>query len=181
MVLLLCLALDLLLKYTYYDAPLPGIVFLWGFIDNIDSILVGCIVAVFLFIGLIPLSFIGRYKIALNFGGIILILLTHYLKMEFLKNFVIAAAFGILLISNIMPGKDLIFRLLNNKWMIKLGVLSYSLYIWQQLFMFSHFDVRIGAVNILGFPFNLVILLFVSFISYTYFEKYFLRLKKKFK
>ncbi len=180
-ILILCLALDLLLKYSYYHVRLSGVSFLWGFIDNIDSILVGCIISVFLFIGLIPLSFIRKYKIALNFGGIALILLTHYLKAEFLKNSVIAAAFGVILISNIQPAKDLIFRFLNSKWIIKLGVLSYSLYIWQQLFMFSHFDVRVGGLNILGFPCNLIILLLVSFLSYTYFEKYFLRLKKRFK
>lgn len=180
-VLLSCLCLDLLLKYSYYHVDWAAVKFLWGLIDNIDSILIGCIIAVFLFVEIIPLQFIRKNKFILHIACVALILLPHYLKAEFLKNSIIAVAFGIILISNLMPSKDFIFRILNNRWMIKLGVLSYSLYIWQQLFMFSHFDVRIAGINVLGFPLNLLALLLVSFVSYTYFEKYFLSLRRKFK
>lgn len=180
-VLVSCLCLDLVLKFLYYHVDIPAITFLWGLIDNIDAILVGCILSVLLYREIIPLDLIRENKIVLHILCISVILLTHFLKAEFLKNSIIAFAFSAILASNLLPSKDFIFRILNSRLMINLGILSYSLYIWQQLFIFSNFDFRIGGLNIFGFPFNLILIFIVSFISYNYFERYFLRLKKRFK
>lgn len=76
--------------------------------------------------------------------------------------------------------KNLLRYFLDNVIMIRIGVLSYSLYIWQQLFIFTpeklkHFKY---SDNI----FLRVFLIFaVSASSYYFFEKFFLRYKAKFK
>ncbi|UFH52512.1 acyltransferase [Spirosoma sp. KNUC1025] len=57
-------------------------------------------------------------------------------------------------------------RLLNSKLMIHIGILSYSLYIWQQLFL-SH--TTHAWVN--KFPQNLVLVMVVAHISYYLIEK----------
>lgn len=67
-----------------------------------------------------------------------------------------------------------VFKILNNKPMDYLGKLSYSLYIWQQLF----FSENIGWASSL--PLNIVLLFTVANISYYAIEKPCLRLREKF-
>ena len=64
--------------------------------------------------------------------------------------------------------------LLNNKVIAYIGKLSFSLYIWQQLFT-SHQPWGGSIV------FNLVLLGIVAYLSYNYFEKPFLKLKERYK
>ncbi|AEW00187.1 hypothetical protein A4D02_28365 [Niastella koreensis] len=71
-------------------------------------------------------------------------------------------------------------RLLEYGWMKKLGVLSYSLYIWQQLFTYKqpwHHAGKNGWLLLL----NLATLLIVAILSYSLYEKKFLNYKKRFK
>lgn len=65
--------------------------------------------------------------------------------------------------------------LLNSKILVRIGVLSYSLYIWQQLFLTDKTDSWLNK-----FPQNLVIVFIVAFISYYIVEKPILNLKKRF-
>ncbi|MEZ2333995.1 acyltransferase family protein [Mucilaginibacter sp. RCC_168] len=67
-------------------------------------------------------------------------------------------------------------RILNNKILVQIGVLSYSLYIWQQLFLT---DLNNFWVN--KFPQNLAIVFIVGFLSYYIIEKPILKLKNRFK
>jgi peptidoglycan/LPS O-acetylase OafA/YrhL len=66
-------------------------------------------------------------------------------------------------------------KLLNSKPMISLGMMSYSIYLWQQPFFEDNpqlFWTR--------FPFNFIGLAVMSLISYHFVEKYFLKLRPKF-
>ncbi len=178
-VLVSCLLLVLVLKYIFSNAANPP--FLWGLIDNVDAILVGCIFAVLVFADRIPFQLLMKYKLPLHLLCIAIIASTHFLKAEFLKNTIIALAFAIVLISNLAPSKDVVFRLLNVKVMTQIGVLSYSIYIWQQFFTLSDFHVWIGKINLFSFPVNLVLLGITAFLSYKYYEKPFLKFKERFK
>lgn len=74
---------------------------------------------------------------------------------------------------------NLFNRVLRNPIMIKIGILSYSLYIWQALFthnMIWKTWFRYSDSMILNLP----MLFLVSFLSYNYYEKWFLKLKNKF-
>lgn len=64
--------------------------------------------------------------------------------------------------------------------MIQIGLISYSLYLWQQLFLVPS-DLYIGKVIWSIFPLNIFFSFVTAYISYHYFEVYFLSLKKKFK
>lgn len=70
--------------------------------------------------------------------------------------------------------------ILNNRIFVKVGILSYSIYIWQQLFTFNQ-----PWKEYLNFPcsilLNFAILFLVSYVSYTFFERKFLNLKRNFK
>ncbi|TWJ03178.1 peptidoglycan/LPS O-acetylase OafA/YrhL [Mucilaginibacter frigoritolerans] len=71
-------------------------------------------------------------------------------------------------------------KILGHPILIKLGILSYSLYIWQQLFTTNQFW-RGQFKYSDSIPLNLAVLFIVAFCSYYFFEVKFLKLKKQFK
>ena len=66
--------------------------------------------------------------------------------------------------------------LLNTKVLIQIGLLSYSLYIWQQLFFTNRIHFWVNQ-----FPQNIFVVFAVGFVSYYGIEKPILSLKKRFK
>jgi peptidoglycan/LPS O-acetylase OafA/YrhL len=84
-------------------------------------------------------------------------------------------AIAILLIISIEYKNSLWYGLLNSKPMVFLGMISYSMYLWQQIFT-SPLDL--GKINQL--PFNLIFIFIASVLSYSLIEKPFLRLKERF-
>ena len=126
-------------------------------------------------------GFIKKYKIPLN---IILLGLTMFIhnnhsltSINHLSSFFIA----IIIISNLYPADDFIFKFLNNKWLAKVGILSYSIYIWQQLFTMTRSEPTSANIPWYPLPVNIILLLAISYISYNYYEKSFLKLKDRFK
>lgn len=88
-----------------------------------------------------------------------------------------SAALALLIASYLTPDDSLGFRWLNAAFMRWVGVLSYSLYLWQQLFLYP----RQAAWMILQqFPVNLLATLAVAALSYYTVESAFLRLKDRF-
>jgi peptidoglycan/LPS O-acetylase OafA/YrhL len=65
------------------------------------------------------------------------------------------------------------FRFLNSRVLDYIGRLSYSLYLWQQIF----FSEKLGALE--KVPLNLLMILLVAFFSYNIIERPFLKLKNK--
>lgn len=67
-------------------------------------------------------------------------------------------------------------RILNTRILIHIGILSYSLYVWQQLFLTTKIDFWANH-----FPQNLILALLVAVFSYYIVEKPILKLKDRFK
>ncbi|RYY00708.1 acyltransferase, partial [bacterium] len=84
-----------------------------------------------------------------------------------------------LIIRSLIHSNSYLYNFLNTNVMVKIGVISYSIYIWQQVFLSPS---NVGHDRSLWelFPLNIVIALIVSYLSYTYYESYFLNLKKRF-
>ncbi len=79
-----------------------------------------------------------------------------------------------IILYSIYFSKGLWFKFLNTKAMDFIGLLSYSLYLWQQLFTYhSHSFISI-------FPINLILIFCAALFSYYVIEKPFLKLKSKF-
>jgi peptidoglycan/LPS O-acetylase OafA/YrhL len=156
---------DVITKLTHYLIKFQGIT-------------VGCLFSVLVF--KYPFIVNNKMKVAANILAIVLILWIHCegyfsLKMAF-SNLLISFLVGHIIITNLAPANDFIFKALNTKFIKTVGVLSYSIYIWQQLFTY-HDDRFPFFIN--KFPFNIVSLVIVSWLSYYFYERYFLRLKSK--
>jgi peptidoglycan/LPS O-acetylase OafA/YrhL len=88
-----------------------------------------------------------------------------------LQNLVIA-----LLIAHIvLNDKTRLGRTLNNSAVVHVGVISYSLYLWQQLFLKTANTTFTGT-----FPWNIMCAFLAAELSYYLLEKPFLRLRKRF-
>jgi len=81
---------------------------------------------------------------------------------------------GLIIIISINYENNLWFRFLNNSIMDYIGILSYSIYIWQQLF----FSEKLGTFS--KFPLNIVYIFIVAVLSYKLIEQPFLKLKDRF-
>ena len=81
---------------------------------------------------------------------------------------------GFITLISINYKHNLYYKFLNTGLMHHIGVLSYSIYIWQQLF----FSYEIGSLSM--FPYNIVLIFVVAIISYYLVEQPFLRLKRHF-
>jgi peptidoglycan/LPS O-acetylase OafA/YrhL len=83
-------------------------------------------------------------------------------------------AVAIIMMYSVFGPRGIWFKFLNLKFINYIGILSYSIYLWQQLFISS-----LGYwVN--NFPQNILCILAMSIFSYNVIEKPFLRLKTKF-
>jgi peptidoglycan/LPS O-acetylase OafA/YrhL len=81
---------------------------------------------------------------------------------------------ALILIFSIYGTKSLWFKFLNLKLLNYIGLLSYSIYLWQQIF------INKTSFWINQFPQNILLLVLLSIFSYYIIEKPFLRLKSKF-
>jgi peptidoglycan/LPS O-acetylase OafA/YrhL len=147
-----------------------------------QAIAVGCLLAILAFNGKLDNRwFLSSYKVA---GNLIAVFLIFYLSFDsfysvksIFINLIIAILIAYIVISNIVPSEDFIYRFLNYRFLSLIGILSYSIYIWQQVFIIK--DDRLPRL-LNSLPFNLIFLAIVSSLSYFFYEKYFLKLKTKF-
>lgn len=90
-------------------------------------------------------------------------------------NCIIAASCLFLIFAYITPSGKLFFKILNSKILVHIGVLSYSIYIWQQFFFKS--EIRVVWRM---FPLNILIIYCVALVSYSLWERPFLNIRKRF-
>lgn len=151
------------------------------FIYQYDTLIIGSLTSVLIFKGLINIDLL-KPSIWCNYFFLILgIIITYHFNLPLKLNLYINSIFiAILLVKSIHKNDGWFFKFLNNRVVVYLGLLSYSMYIWQQLF-------TAGQPWSKSFTFgnsvflNLMALIFISFVSYNFYEKPFLALKERFK
>lgn len=174
---------------TVYSTAAPELQFLrigWNFHTNIDVLAIGCLLAIWrdsLHLNKFYQKFLSFRPTPLILTFIIILLgyfsernlILFYTVGLTLMNLSIAICIDYL-ISNpqSIPGK-----MLNLRPVKFIGVLSYSIYLWQQPFMF-YSENRFWT----HFPFNFILLILCSLFSYYFIEKTFLKyrlnIEKKF-
>jgi peptidoglycan/LPS O-acetylase OafA/YrhL len=154
---------------------------------RIDAIAMGCLIALYKdellkifkprFRGLFYMSVLGLYfliylppinvKLHLHLDFIIMLLASTYGTMA-------NVFIGIILLYAVFGHQGLWFRLLNSKILNYIGILSYSLYLWQQVF--------ISGLKywVTSFPQNVIFVFVTAIFSYYCIEQPFLKIKEKF-
>jgi peptidoglycan/LPS O-acetylase OafA/YrhL len=173
--------LPVLIALQYQYKSLNNIVFVafTHFFIKFQAIAVGCLFSVITF--KYPLNINTTQKLVTNILAILVILGMQYNNFfnvkDIFSGLLISFLIGYIIVTNIVPGKDFIFKFLNTKFLKLIGVLSYSIYIWQQIF--TIYDAHLPFFMV-KFPYNLICIIIVSCLSYYFYESYFLRLKSKF-
>ena len=160
-----------------------------SFFNACDSLAIGCLLSVFLgFHGVAIEKIVRKKSVILVFIGVLLVMLPLVLT-RLLKLGVLTVPFGVtcnamgiallILVSLIRP--DLAcFRWLQWRPVVAVGVISYSLYLWQQLFCTSAKDYGLSFTPwFLSFPFWIFASACAAIISYNFIEKPFIRLKAR--
>lgn len=145
------------------------------------AILAGSILSVLMFKGLIKIKQKSPYILSLlvfiTVAAFRAATVYNFHNVDFgIIVFSIGIAYVILLNLN---GTDLFAYILNHPIMIKIGVLSYSLYIWQALFL-RFFAWNGWFKNVDSLWLDIPALFLVSYISYELYEKRFLKIKAKY-
>ena len=92
------------------------------------------------------------------------------------KSFLSAALTAIVIVNNITPSGDLFFRLLNSRALVLIGMASYSIYVWQQVFLMAHPWAQAGSEWL-----ELAVVLVISFLSYYFIERKLAAIKSRFR
>ena len=146
------------------------------YVIKFQGISIGCLFSVLMFKGY--LNF-GRFSLAATLISIFMIFYLRFDPFFSIKscftNLIISVFVGVIIVNNISPKSNLIYKFLNLKPLSFIGILSYSIYIWQQLFLSN--DARFPLSK---YPVNLIFLALIPLLSYFYYEKYFLKLKARF-
>ena len=174
--------------YKSYPAFLYPLTRHFSFFSYFDSLAVGCLAAITLARerGFIQKYFENR-PLKTLYLGLLLVLVPYVLtRLRWIRQLMVpfeptseAFGFGILLILSILHSQWGAFRALNWKWVCRIGVLSYSIYIWQQIFCSDPAVFGIGPVWWMAFPTWLIPVFALSFLSYYGFERPFLKLRAR--
>jgi len=144
-----------------------------------QPIAIGSLMAIIMFTTTFSLQKYSTIGIKLIVLGLAIAFYKIVLPAE-INTLFFAAFMAIFIVLNLYNKKDFIFMLLNNRLLNYLGLMSYSLYIWQQLFTLNNMPWRNAFSFGDSIMLNLILLFIVSYISYNYYERFFLRLKERF-
>ena len=158
--------------------------------SHTDALMLGALAAYFMHYRKDDLARLVEYRpVLFRALGVIAIVVPSILsRMLLLGGFTVtvgptlqAAGATYLICSYALRQRGAGYVVLNLRWVSFVGVLSYSLYIWQQLFFSWPSDFAATRVWILEFPQNLVALFAVALTSYTLVERPLTSLRARFR
>ncbi len=161
----------------------------YSFLLRCDSLAVGCLLAISLYYwGAIIEEYVFKKFNYLLIAALILIAIPLVTTRLFILGFLtvpfstLSGSLGIalLILLSLLRPDYLMFRWCHWKPVTFIGVMSYSLYLWQQIFCTGSSALNIENPSFCFiFPYWLVPVFVVAFISYELIEKPFLRLKSR--
>jgi peptidoglycan/LPS O-acetylase OafA/YrhL len=165
-------------QYKFEYAPGTSPVW-WWLTSNSDVIMIGCVAGL-----IFKKDWVRRLAFYRPGAGRILALalivippiMTNYLLLGLFTVTVgpaiqaVGAAY--LVISCIIVRDGILYKLLNTQVLVQIGLMSYSLYVWQQLFFFADpSDFGLKNLPILNFPIDLLVAVGAGCLSYFGLER----------
>lgn len=161
----------------------------YAFFTHADSLMWGCLLAIMINSNFVDMMriYLCRYRRLIQALGIIAIYIAWMLSLHGklgmltvpLNPTIQAFCIAMLIASVVLVEEGTLFRLLNLKIVAAVGVISYGLYIWQQIILYpaGYLD---GDLWWRAFPQNIILVFLVASLSYFWIEKPFLNFKKRF-
>ncbi|MBD1391533.1 acyltransferase family protein [Mucilaginibacter glaciei] len=178
------LGLPILCSLQFFFKPLnQGIFYAFThYLIKFQGIAIGCLFSVLTMRKVFDHQMLIKTKTLGNLAAIILIVYLKFddfysIKAVFI-NGIISFLIGYLIISNLNSSSNVIYKILNFKPLAFIGIISYSIYIWQQIFTSSNPNL---SKYVISYPYNLIWIAIVPCLSYFFYERYFLKLKRKLK
>lgn len=163
-------------------------VIMYSFWKGPVIILIGSVCSVLTFKNIIRIPAAGKYYF-FSFVMLIIAIVIQTRMFLFYKPYIseyisaIIMGYVIVLITNRF---GFLSAIVNNSILVKVGILSYSLYIWQELFIGKR-PWQPWLHSLQGYPLYIIIIIklvslaIIALLSYYLFELKFLKLKKRFK
>jgi len=169
---------NFLFAHGYFNDGVPMLI--CEVLRNLGGPLVGSLMAVAVFKNNFQINIPDRFKSVATVLLFVLAAVLHTNIVISLPVVVGQVMVAVMILINTTPYKGFMFDFLNSKVMRWIGVLSYSLYIWQMMFtlLFPWANLYPPITNSVWV--NLVALFLVAYASYNFFEKPLLNLRKKF-
>jgi peptidoglycan/LPS O-acetylase OafA/YrhL len=178
-------------NYLYATSgPAPFLFRDFSFFLYFDSLAIGCVCAFLLVRKADSVRrWTTRHPILLLLLALAMIAIPHVLRRRYaLAAFTVIfgnplqeVGFAALMVQSIILPRFGFYRALNLPLICAIGVLSYSLYIWQQIFMTRLGVFGMAQVWWMSFPYWLLSAFVVASISYNCLEKPVLRLRARFR
>lgn len=175
---------------SFYPASLAVLFAHFSFFNYFDCLAIGCLCALLMRDRNVELkSLLLQWPKMITVGAIVLILLPYILGIVHTPGRVIVAStasvqafgFALLMLQSVFFPNLGFYRFLDTKWMRHLGVLSYSIYIWQMLFCTKPETFGLGNVWWMSFPGWIVPVLIVAHFSYYVLERPLFQLRSRFR
>lgn len=195
--LLFIIIIPLLSIFGFYYAGLPHLstyiqwvvkTAMYLFWNGPVMILIGSVFSILVYKGLIKTEWVGKtYYLGffLFVTAIIIQSRTFVYYHTYVSEYLAVLILGYCTVLSVKTD-DLLSAILKNRILVNLGIMSYSIYIWQQLFLGWHpwepwlnflHNYSLALFNAL----KLICLLIIAFISWYFYESRFMKLKKRFK
>jgi peptidoglycan/LPS O-acetylase OafA/YrhL len=158
----------------WFDRLIPGLLFGTRTDLRMDALLLGCLAALVLEEEPARAVFSRRFKFwpwALCVAGYIA---TQLLQRARTYSLLESALLSLIVVGTVYRPQTWIGRLLQSRPLKWVGRLSYSLYLWQQLFSIEGGGSKIGFFQRL--PLNVAMIFLMAWLSYKFVERPFIRL-----
>ena len=184
--LLFIICTPIIITITYFKPQLSQIL-LEPFLRPAAAIFTGATLAIIWtknFYNLNIENYLKNYLFLLStFSILIIYILKHYGLLGMILypvgDTILNLILAYLIIFSIVKKQSMVYTILNQKIFISIGLLSYSLYLWQQAFI-----IPVGSFTnwstYFFFPFNILAIAIVAYFSHHYVEEPFLKLKQRF-
>lgn len=165
------------LHHQLFEKHFPGILFASRTDTRLDGLLMGCLAALFLAEPKWRTTFLRMVKpwvwacCAVGYLSIQILFRRHYYTI--LESFLLA----VLVATTVLRPNTWVGRLLEVSWLRWIGRLSYSLYLWQQLFLVP--GAKPPWLRLQTIPVNLFLLIAIAALSYRFVERPMIRLGHK--
>lgn len=171
----------------------------WSFFNNADTLAIGCVMAVMLARERQRVSsFVTAHPWLMPALGLLLLSappILHHPQLQSVPALggictaidvctgrtLQSLGFALLMLQSVVAPQMPLYRILNFGPVAKIGVLSYSIYIWQQLFCTKPETYGMGGAWWITHPFWILPSLAVAVLSYNCLEKPFLSLRHRFR